>query len=68
LRPLLYEGLTRKESRVLELRQIVHERARAEKTAKNYVSMVLSKLGFENRAPAAPYIAQVEYQRQRPRP
>lgn len=66
-RPRIYDGLTRKESRVLELlgqgmtnRQIAHELALAEKTAKNYVSDVLEKLGLENRTKAAPYLAQAE--------
>ncbi|WP_460990558.1 LuxR C-terminal-related transcriptional regulator [Sinomonas soli] len=65
--PRVYDHLTRKESRVLELlgqgmtnRQIAREMALAEKTAKNYVSTVLAKLGLENRTQAALYIAQAE--------
>jgi DNA-binding NarL/FixJ family response regulator len=72
--PRVYDHLTRKESRVLELlgqgmtnRQIADDMALAEKTAKNYVSMVLSKLGLENRTQAALYIAQAERGRQDPR-
>ncbi|MGY3568179.1 response regulator [Sinomonas sp. RB5] len=73
--PRIFDGLTPKESRVLELlglgmtnRQIAQQMALAEKTAKNYVSAVLSKLGLENRTQAALYIAQAERRRQRPRP
>jgi DNA-binding NarL/FixJ family response regulator len=47
-------------------RQIAHDLTVAEKTAKNYVSTVLSKLGLENRTQAALYIAQTERERQRP--
>lgn len=68
--PRIYDGLTPKESRVLELlgqgmtnRQIAHEMALAEKTAKNYVSDV-EKLGLENRTRAALYLAQSERDRQ----
>jgi DNA-binding NarL/FixJ family response regulator len=69
-----YDGLTPKESRVLELlglgmtnRQISREMAPAEKTAKNYVSTVLSKLALENRTQAALHIAQAVRRRQGPR-
>ncbi|MDP9882553.1 DNA-binding NarL/FixJ family response regulator [Sinomonas atrocyanea] len=69
----VYDGLTPKESRLLELlgqgmtnRQIARELAVAEKTAKNYVSTVLTKLGLENRTQAALYVAQAQRQRQHP--
>ncbi|MDQ0261412.1 response regulator transcription factor [Sinomonas atrocyanea] len=73
LRLPVYDGLTPKESRVLELlgegmtnRQIAHELAVAEKTAKNYVSTVLTKLGLETRTQAALYVAQAQRERQGP--
>jgi DNA-binding NarL/FixJ family response regulator len=69
----VYDGLTPKESRVLELlgqgrtnRQIAHDLAVAEKTAKNYVSTVLTKLGLENRTQAALYVAHAQRKRQDP--
>lgn len=56
-------SLTPQERRVLELvgggltnRQIAAEMFLAEKTVKNYVSSLLSKLGFERRTQAAVYI------------
>jgi DNA-binding NarL/FixJ family response regulator len=71
LRLPVYDGLTPKESRLLELlgqgmtnRQIAHELAVAEKTAKNYVSTVLAKLGLENRTQAALYVAEAQRERQ----
>lgn len=61
------EGLTVQETRVLELlahgktnRQIAHDMALAEKTAKNYVSSVLAKLGVERRTQAALYAAKAK--------
>lgn len=58
------DALTPQERRVLELvgggltnRQIAAEMFLAEKTVKNYVSSLLSKLGFERRTQAAVYIA-----------
>ncbi|AMM32899.1 LuxR family transcriptional regulator [Sinomonas atrocyanea] len=72
-RPGAYEGLTPKESRVLELlgqgmtnRQIADEMVLAEKTAKNYVSAVLAKLGLHHRTQAALYVAQAERRRHGP--
>ena len=60
----LVESLTRQERRVLDLiaegltnRQIAHELALAEKTAKNYVSSVLTKLGLKHRTQAALHAA-----------
>jgi two-component system response regulator DevR len=57
-------SLTPQERRVLELvgggltnRQIAAEMFLAEKTVKNYVSSLLSKLGFERRTQAAVFIA-----------
>lgn len=72
-RPGVYEGLTPKESRVLELlgrgmtnRQIADDMVLAEKTAKNYVSAVLAKLGLHHRTQAALYVAQAERKRMDP--
>lgn len=71
LRLPVYDGLTPKESRLLELLgqgmtngQIAHELAVAEKTAKKYVSTVLAKLGLENRTQAALYVAQAQRNRE----
>jgi DNA-binding NarL/FixJ family response regulator len=59
-----FEGLSPQQRRVLELigsgmsnRQIAHELHLSEKTVKNYVSSLLSKLGLERRTQAAVYIA-----------
>jgi DNA-binding NarL/FixJ family response regulator len=60
----LVESLTPQEHRVLDLiaqgltnRQIAQELALAEKTAKNYVSSVLTKLGLKHRTQAALHAA-----------
>ncbi len=59
-------ALTEQEKRVLELigegltnRQIAERMFLAEKTAKNYVSSVLSKLGMQRRAQAAAFVARI---------
>ena len=59
-------ALTEQEKRVLELigegltnRQIAARMVLSEKTAKNYVSTVLSKLGMQRRAQAAAYVARL---------
>ena len=63
--PLL-AGLTPQERRILDLvaegqtnRQIANELFLAEKTVKNYVSNLLSKLGMERRTQAASYATRV---------
>jgi DNA-binding NarL/FixJ family response regulator len=65
--PVVFDGLGRKESQVLELlgrgmtnREIADELVIAEKTVKNYVSSVLAKLGMVHRTQAALYVAEVE--------
>ena len=55
---LIAEGLTN--------RQIAERIHLAEKTIKNYVSNVLSKLGMERRTQAAVYAARLSDQKQRP--
>ena len=64
--PLL-AGLTAQERRVLDLiaegrtnRQIAEVLFLAEKTVKNYVSSLLSKLGMERRTQAATFAARME--------
>ncbi len=64
--------LTDQERRILELiaegmtnRQIAEEIHLAEKTIKNYVSNVLSKLGMERRTQAAVYAARLSDEKQR---
>jgi two-component system response regulator DevR len=59
-------ALTEQERRVLDLigegltnRQIAERLILAEKTAKNYVSSVLTKLGMQRRAQAAAYVARL---------
>jgi two-component system response regulator DevR len=59
-------GLTKQERRILDLigegmtnRQIGNELHLAEKTVKNYVSSLLSKLGMERRTQAAAYVAKM---------
>jgi len=59
-------GLTEQERRILELigegltnRQIAERMFLAEKTAKNYVSTLLSKLGMQRRAEAASFITRL---------
>ena len=59
-------GLTGQERRILELigggltnRQIGEELSLAEKTVKNYVSVLFAKLGMERRTQAAAYAAKV---------
>ena len=66
--------LTDQERRILELiaegltnREIAERIHLAEKTIKNYVSNVLSKLGMERRTQAAVYAARLSDERQRPR-
>jgi DNA-binding NarL/FixJ family response regulator len=63
--PLL-AGLTPQERKILDLigegktnRQIAEEMFLAEKTVKNYVSNLLSKLGMERRTQAAAYVSRV---------
>ena len=60
------EGLTKQERRILELigegltnRQIGDRMYLAEKTVKNYVSVLFQKLGMERRAQAAAYAARI---------
>lgn len=62
----MLEDLTDQERKVLELigegmsnRQIAEAMFLAEKTVKNYVSSVLSKLGMERRSQAAAFIARL---------
>ena len=62
----MLEDLTDQERRVLEFigegmsnRQIAEQMSLAEKTIKNYVSSVLSKLGMERRSQAAAFIARL---------
>jgi DNA-binding NarL/FixJ family response regulator len=59
-------ALTEQEKRVLDLigegltnRQIANRMVLSEKTAKNYVSSVLTKLGMQRRAQAAAYVARL---------
>ena len=66
-------GLTDQERRVLDLvaegltnRQIGERMFLAEKTVKNYVSNLLSKLGMSRRSEAAAYAARLE-ERRKPR-
>jgi len=66
------KGLTDQERRILELladgltnRQIAEQMILAEKTVKNYVSNLLSKLGMSRRTEAAVYAARMA-ERQRP--
>jgi DNA-binding NarL/FixJ family response regulator len=60
------EGLTGQERRILELigegltnRQIGERMYLAEKTVKNYVSVLFQKLGMERRTQAAAYAAHI---------
>jgi DNA-binding NarL/FixJ family response regulator len=62
----MLDDLTDQERRVLEFigegmsnRQIAEQMSLAEKTIKNYVSSVLSKLGMERRSQAAAFIARL---------
>jgi two-component system response regulator DevR len=64
-------GLTDQERRILELladgltnRQIAEQMILAEKTVKNYVSNLLSKLGMSRRTEAAVYAARLQERRQ----
>jgi two-component system, NarL family, response regulator DevR len=66
-------GLTDQERKILELiadgltnRQIGEEMFLAEKTVKNYVSNLLSKLGMSRRTEAAAYAARLSERKQRP--
>jgi DNA-binding NarL/FixJ family response regulator len=66
-------GLTDQERRILELiadgltnRQIGEQMFLAEKTVKNYVSNLLSKLGMSRRTEAAAYAARLSERKQRP--
>jgi len=65
--------LTSQERNILELiaegktnRQIADELYLAEKTVKNYVSNLLSKMGFSRRTEAAVYAARLSERRQKP--
>ena len=69
----LLAGLTPQERRILDLiaegrtnRQIAEELYLAEKTVKNYVSNLLSKLGMERRTEAAVYAARLAERQNRP--
>lgn len=62
----LLDGLTSQERRILDQvargltnREIADELGLAEKTVRNYVSNVLTKLGVKNRTQAAAYVARV---------
>ncbi|MER6995447.1 response regulator transcription factor [Streptomyces sp. NPDC000410] len=64
-------GLTDQERRILDLigegltNRVIGERLHlAEKTIKNYVSSLLSKLGMERRSQAAAYVARLQAERQ----
>jgi DNA-binding NarL/FixJ family response regulator len=64
-------NLTDQERRILDLigegltNRAIGERLHlAEKTIKNYVSSLLSKLGMERRAQAAAYVARIQAERQ----
>ncbi|MFJ8021867.1 response regulator [Streptomyces sp. NPDC096311] len=64
--------LTEQERKVLDLigegltNRVIGERLHlAEKTIKNYVSSLLSKLGMERRAQAAAYVARIQAEKQR---
>ncbi|XUL89433.1 response regulator [Streptomyces galilaeus] len=66
------DGLTDQERRILDLigegltNRAIGERLHlAEKTIKNYVSSLLSKLGMERRSQAAAYVARRQAERQR---
>jgi two-component system response regulator DevR len=66
-------GLTDQERKILELisdgltnRQIGEHMFLAEKTVKNYVSNLLSKLGMSRRTEAAAYAARLSERKQRP--
>ena len=66
-------GLTDQERKILELiadgltnRQIGEEMFLAEKTVKNYVSNLLSKLGMSRRTEAAAYAARLSERKHRP--
>ncbi|MFH9264271.1 MULTISPECIES: response regulator transcription factor [unclassified Streptomyces] len=63
-------GLTEQERRILDLigegltNRVIGERLHlAEKTIKNYVSSLLSKLGMERRSQAAAYVARLQAER-----
>ncbi|MCM2388903.1 response regulator [Streptomyces albipurpureus] len=64
-------GLTEQERKILDLigegltNRVIGERLHlAEKTIKNYVSSLLSKLGMERRSQAAAYVARIQAERQ----
>ncbi|WP_329253893.1 response regulator transcription factor [Streptomyces sp. NBC_01478] len=66
-----FDGLTDQERRILDLigegltNRVIGERLHlAEKTIKNYVSSLLSKLGMERRSQAAAYVARRQAQSQ----
>jgi DNA-binding NarL/FixJ family response regulator len=68
-------GLTAQERRILELigagltnRQIGEQMFLAEKTVKNYVSVLFAKLGMERRTQAAAYAARIFEGREHPEP
>jgi DNA-binding NarL/FixJ family response regulator len=48
-------------------KQIADEMFLAEKTVKNYVSNLLTKLGMSRRTEAAAYVARIEAEREGPR-
>lgn len=63
-------GLTEQERKILDLigegltNRVIGERLHlAEKTIKNYVSSLLSKLGMERRSQAAAYVARLQAER-----
>ena len=65
-------NLTDQERRILDLigegltNRVIGERLHlAEKTIKNYVSSLLSKLGMERRSQAAAYVARMQAEKQR---
>ncbi|GAA3887077.1 response regulator transcription factor [Streptomyces lacrimifluminis] len=67
-------NLTERERRILDLigegltnREIGEQLHLAEKTIKNYVSGLLSKLGMQRRSQAAAYVARMRAERQGPR-
>ncbi len=67
------KGLTGQERKILDLlaegrtnRQIANEMFLAEKTVKNYVSNLLSKMGMSRRTEAAVYAARLQTRNERP--
>ena len=69
----MHRGADRPKRKILKLiadgltnRQIGEEMFLAEKTVKNYVSNLLSKLGMSRRTEAAAYAARLSERKQRP--